>query len=1055
MDVVRPRLSWTLASEQRGQKQTAYQLVVAASPESLAQNHGDLWDSGKVNSDQTIHVEYAGKPLGTRMLCYWKVRVWDKAGQPSPWSQPAAWSMGLLKASDWDAQWIAYDPSQPAVTPHNGYHSDFAASADAVKWVAVNLGKDRKIDAVRLYPARPYDWADTPGFLFPIRFKIEAAQKTDFSDVKTLVDQTSADVPNPGAEAPIYRFEPISARHVRLTVTRLARRDGANFGFALAEMQVLSGPQSVGKLASVTALDSVELGGWSKAKLVDGRVLAEQGSDDGGSQQPATMVRKEFDVRGPIKRAIVSATGLGLYELRINGQRVGDQLLAPEWTRYTKRIQYQTYDVTGLLRGGRNAVGAQMSGGWWAGPLWVGRNNLGNARRCLLMRLDIELADGATQTVVTDPSWLATTAGPIRRAGIYFGETYDATKEMPGWDQPGFAAGGWPPVLVLPHPDETEKAALVAQCNEPIRVVKELRSVKMTEPKPGVYVFDMGQNMVGWCRLKANAPAGTKITLRHAEVLGDDGTIYTANLRGAAQVNEYTWRGGEAVLEPHFTYHGFRYVELTGLPSRPTEDAIVGRVFHSAVPVAGSFACSNELINKIMHCVEWVQRGNMHGVPTDCPQRDEREGWMGDIQAFSQTAIFNMDMAGFFTKWVPDIRDSQADNGQYPDVAPHPGDPNKNMHGAPAWADAGTIVPWRVYQNYADTRMLDQHFESAKRWVDFIHRNNTGLLWLNDRGDGDHGDWLNGDATAIPDYPRGVSAVPKEVFGTAFFAHSTEIMAKMAKVLGRNDDAAKYGKLFEGIKAAFNKEYVAADGRIQGDTQAGYALALHFNLLDESLRPKATEHLLEAIKKYKDHPSTGIQTTHRMMIELSRNGRHDEAYRLINLRTVPSWGYTVDMGATTIWERWDGYVKGVGRWGGFQNPDMNSFNHWALGSVGEWVWRELAGINPDEERPGYKHFTIRPRPGGDLTWVKARYDSIRGPITSEWKVADGRFQLLVEIPANTTATVYLPAKSAEAVTEGSTPAAKVENVKFVRMEDAAAVFDVGSGRYSFRAEVRP
>ncbi|MFH1006246.1 MAG: family 78 glycoside hydrolase catalytic domain, partial [Candidatus Latescibacterota bacterium] len=706
---------------------------------------------------------------------------------------------------------------------------------------------------------------------------------------------------------------------------------------------------------------------------------------------------------------------------------------------------------------GRNAVGAEIGGGWWTGPLVI-ESPLKNPRFCLLLRLDLELADGLSQTIVTDPSWQATSDGPIRRAGIYFGERYDATKEMPGWDQPGFSGIGWSPVQVLPHPDGAERAVLVAQCNEPIRVVKELRPVRMTEPRPGVYVFDMGQNMVGWCRLKVNAPAGTRIALRHTEVLDDEGTLYTANLRGAAQINEYICRGGEAVLEPHFTYHGFRYVEVTGLPGRPTEDTILGRVFHSAAPDAGHFTCSNDLINRIMHCVEWVQRGNLMSVPTDCPQRTERLGFLGDMQAFSQTAIYNMDMAGFFTKWVRDIRDSQLDDGRFPNLAPHPADLDwlawTNVEFAPAWSDAGTIIPWRMYQNYADTRMIEEHFASAKRWIAFVHGKNPDLLWRNDRG-GDYNDWLNGDMTALPDYPRGISAVPKEVFATAFFAHSTEIVAKMAGVLGRKDDAAKYDKLFGDIRAAFDREYVAADGRITGDTQAGYALALHFNLLDESLRPRAAAHLLEAIGKYRHHPSTGIQTTHRMMLELSRNGHHDEAWRLINLRTVPSWGYMVDMGATTIWERWDGYVKGVGSWGGFQDPNMNSLNHWALGSVGEWVWRELAGIKPDEDQPGYKHFVIRPRPCGDLTWVKACYDSIRGPITSEWKIAGSQFHLHVEIPANTTAAVCLPASNAEAVTESGAPAAMAEGVRCIRMEDGMAVVKVGSGSYDFQTKVGP
>jgi alpha-L-rhamnosidase len=529
-------------------------------------------------------------------------------------------------------------------------------------------------------------------------------------------------------------------------------------------------------------------------------------------------------------------------------------------------------------------------------------------------------------------------------------------------------------------------------------------------------------------------------------MLKDNGEIYTDNLRGAAQVLHYTCRGGQAVVEPHFTYYGFRYVEVTGLPSRPDKDAIVGRVFHSASPDSGEFACSSELVNKVMHCVNWVQRANMMSVPTDCPQRDERLGWMGDIQAFSQTAIFSMDMAGFFTKWASDIRDAQANDGRYPDVAPHFGDPNQCFSGAPAWGDAGTIVPWRMYQNYADTRILAQHFDSARRWVDFIHTANANLLWRKNRGN-DYNDWLNGDTLILKDYPRGISAIPKEVFATAFFAHSTEIVAHTAATLGRTDDAAKYGRLFESIKAAFSKAYVTADGHIKGDTQAGYALALHFNLLDDTLRPKATEHMVKAIEKYKSHVSTGIQSTHRMMLELSRNGHHDEAWRLINLRTVPSWGFMVDSDATTIWERWDGYVKGRG----FQDPGMNSFNHWALGSVGEWVWREVAGINLDENQPGYKHFVIRPRPCPGLTWAKGKYNSIRGPIISDWKIVDGCFVLHVVIPANTTATVYVPAANAEAVAEGILPAVTTEGVKFIRMEGNTAVFDVESGRYGFRA----
>ena len=1044
IDVLQPRLAWGLRSEERGQKQSAYRVLVASVPERLAADLGDLWDSGKVVSDQTIQVAYAGSALNTRQRCFWKVRAWDRNGQPTPWSGAATWSMGLLQPADWKAEWIAYRPPAPVISPHNGYHSALALTADTNKWVSVDLGAARAVGGVDLFPSRPYDRTpDTPGFLFPARFKVETALKTDFSDAVPAVDRTAADVPNPGTNALTYAFAPRSARYVRLTATRLTGCDTKNYAFALAELRVHSGGTNVAEKAAVTASDAIEAGGWAKMKLTDGRLFPDKGTPQ--VTPPATLLRKEFVLSGPIKHAAVSVTGLGLYELRINGRRVGDHVLAPEWTRYGKRIQYQTYDVTELLRDGANALGAQLCAGWWAGPLVI-RPLWPAPQYCLRMRLDIERADGTLQSVVSDGTWQATDAGPIRRSEIYYGEDYDATREQPGWDSPGFTAAGWIPALTLPCPDGAEGTVLVAQPNEPVRVVEELHPVRLTEPQPGVYVFDLGQNIAGWCRLKAAAPAGTVITLRHGEMLNDDGTVYTDNLRGLAQLNVYTWRGGEAELEPHFTYHGFRYVQVDGLPGRPAEDAVIGRVFHSDATAAGKFSCSDEMLNTIMRCSDWTQRANLMSVPTDCPQRGERLGWAGDIQIFSQTAIFNRDMAAFFSKWLYDVRDSQYGDGTFSDLAPIP-ERSGGIGGAPGWADAGTIIPWRVYVNYADTRMLAGHFDAARRWVDLIHRRNPGLLWLQSRGC-DHGDWLNGDTMLLDGYPKGVGAVPKEVLATAFFAHSAEIVSKMARALGREGEAERYAKLHEGIKAAFQRAFVSADGRITGDTQAGYALALDFGLVDGPLRSKAMASLLEAIKTYKGHPSTGIQSTHRMLLALSRNGQHADACRLASLRTVPSWAYMVEMGATTIWERWDGYVKGRG----FQNGGMNSFSHCAFGAIGEWVWRMLAGINPDETQAGYKHVIVRPRPGGGLTWVKSRYDSIRGPIVSEWTLAKGVFSLVVALPPNTTAAVFVPAKDAVTVTEGGLPAGQAKGVSFLRMEEGCAVYAVESGRYTFASD---
>jgi alpha-L-rhamnosidase len=875
MDVAQPRLSWQIRSGRRGERQTAYQVLVASTETRLRNNQGDLWDTGPVASDQSIQVAYGGRALVSRMRCHWKVRVWGRNGAASSWSAPASWTMGLLAPDDWQAKWIA--------------------------------------DA---------------------------------------------------AQAP----------------------------------------------------------------------------------KPAVLFRKTFELDSRVERATAYVTGLGLYELRINGRRVGENLLAPEWTSYSNRVQYQTCDVTGLLQRGANALAAVVGQGWFMGRLMGIAGDAYGAFPRFLLQLEVELADGRRQLIVTGPGWQSTTEGPIRAAGIYDGETYDARLENARWDTPGLEPPGWKPVRVLEPPP----ARLVWQRNEPIRVTGELKPVSLAEPKPGVYVFDFGQNMVGWCRLKASGAAGTMVTLRHAEMTNEDGTLYTANLRGAPQVDRFILRGaGEETFEPHFTYHGFRYVELTGQGRRPRLDSLVAKVIHSAAPEAGRFECSDPAINQLMRNILWTQRANLMGCPTDCPQRDERFGWMGDIQAFSQTAIFNMNLAAFLAKWLQDVRDDQAADGRFPDYAPHPGDPNAGASGAPAWADAGVIVPWRVYQNYADTRLLADHFDAARRWIDYIRRLNPELIWAKGRGN-DYNDWLNGDWIKQKDWPPKGGSVPNEVFATSFFAHSAELVGRMAEVLGRKDEALRYRGLAEKIRTAFNEKFVTPDGRIQGDTQAGYALALDFDLLPPELRPKAALRLVEGIRNYHGHLSTGIQTTHRAMFELTRCGYNDTAWQLLTNRTFPSWGYMLDNGATTIWERWDGYVKGRG----FQDPGMNSFNHWAFGAVGEWVWRNIAGINPDDAGPGYKHFVIHPRVCPGLAWARASYDSIHGPISSEWRIERGTFKLNIRVPPNTTASVFVPTAEPDAVTEGRTQAANAPGIELRRStEPGAAHYEVQSGRYSFSAPV--
>ncbi len=724
---------------------------------------------------------------------------------------------------------------------------------------------------------------------------------------------------------------------------------------------------------------------------------------------PSPMVRREFDLAELPSRAVLFASALGLYEARLNGQRVGDQVLAPEWTDYGRRVQYQAIEVTGLLQSGPNALGAILGQGWYAGRIGMaaGFHNVsrGVYGRCLgfIAWLHLEFPDGRIETVVTNGTWKATDRGPIRASDLLDGEVYDSRHEVRGWDAPGFDDSAWLKVRTLKGPE------LSPQVNEPIRVTRRIPAREIQEIGPGVRIFDCGQNVAGWCALRlSGADSGQEIVLRHGEVLNPDGTLYLENMRGAHPVDRFFCSGGgEEKFEPRFTYHGFRYVEISGLPPKPDSVEVTVCVVHSNPAETCTFASSDPVLDRVVDAIQWTQRGNMHSVLTDCPQRDERLGWTGDAQVFSQTAIFNMDMAAFLTKWMRDLREAQAEDGRFPDFAPHPYDPNQRFSGNPGWADCGVIVPWRMYVNYGDTEILKSMFEPARRYVEWSLRGNPDLIWKNARQMTPlwYGDWLNADTfVGLPDIPKSGGAVPKELYSTAFFAHSTELVSKMARVLGLAAEAEQFGDLAHRIRAAFNRAFVAEDGRILGETQAGYALALHFDILPEAIRKVAASHMVAALQPYRGSLSTGIQSTVRLMLELSRFGYHREAYAILMRSEMPSWRYMVEHGGTTIWERWDGWVEGRG----FQNPGMNSFNHYAIGAVGEWIYRTVGGINPDENAPGWKHFFVRPIPGGGLTSVSMGYQSIRGPIRSEWNLEQEVFSLKVSVPPNTTATVELP-----------------------------------------------
>jgi alpha-L-rhamnosidase len=686
------------------------------------------------------------------------------------------------------------------------------------------------------------------------------------------------------------------------------------------------------------------------------------------------------------------------------------------------------------LADGPNALGAVLGDGWFAGFVGFDPKHRGahyGARPQLLAQLNVEYEDGTTESLATEGLWRCST-GPILYSDLLMGESYDARREMPGWAEPGFDDSGWYGV----EAEEIGDTNLVAQPDEGIRVTEELEAKTVTEPESGRYVLDLGRNMVGWVRLKVEGEAGTRVTLRHAEALNPDGTIYTTNLRSARATDHYVLGGdGEEVYEPRFTFHGFRYVEVTGYPGGPQLEAVTGRVVHSATPRSGSFDCSSSLVNKLQENILWGQRGNFLSVPTDCPQRDERLGWMGDAQVFVRTASFNMDVAAFFEKWMVDVEDAQSPEGAFPDVAPLlKGSGLIDLTGgAPAWGDAGVIVPWTIYRTYDDTRIVERHYDAMARWMEYLHEANPDLIRKNRMGN-NYGDWLS---------PKG-DHTPKHLLATAYWAHDAKLMAEMAEATGRNEDAGEYRDLNERIKAAFEEAFVSPDGRIEGDTQTCYLLALHMELLPEELRSAAADHLVRTIEREDWHLSTGFAGVGYLCPVLTEAGYTDVAYRLLGNETYPSWGYTIKNGATTIWERWDGWTEA-----GFQSPNMNSFNHYSLGSVGEWLYRYVAGI--DLGAPGFGRIVIRPRPGGNLTHASGEYDSVRGRISSSWKIEDDRFVLETLIPPNTTATVHVP--STDDVSEGGRPVDEADGVEFLRAGEGETVLSVGSGRYEFEGRM--
>ena len=704
------------------------------------------------------------------------------------------------------------------------------------------------------------------------------------------------------------------------------------------------------------------------------------------------LLRKEFETRGPVKRALLYATAKGIAHLTLNGKDVSDDLFAPGWTEYKKRFNYRCYDVTAMLRKpGMQCMGGEVANGWFKGR--IARQHMGDGyghRTGLLAQLRIEYADGRIEEIVTDESWKSI-FGPTRQADFYDGETFDAQLEPKGWNRPGFDDSDWSQAFVLKQKLAPE-TQLTAYPAEPVRITGELKPIKQWQVAPGKVIYDFGQNFAGWVRLHVKGKAGCVVQMRFGEMVNLDNTLYIDNMRSAVCTDTYVMKGSRIeVWEPKFTFHGFRYVEVSGCPVPPSLDNVTGVVVGSDTTRVGQFDCSSEMVNQIYSNAVWTQRANFLEVPTDCPQRDERLGWTGDAQVFIRTAICNMDVAAFFTKWMNDLMDSQDSDGAFPNVSPDV----LSSKGGAAWGDAGVVCPWTLYQCYEDRDLLATMYPAMKRWVAYLKKTSNKLLCESTQC---FGDWLSIKADT-----------PRDVIRTAHFAYATDITRKAAEALGKKADAARYTKLFKEIRTVFNKAFVGRDGKIKGDTQTAYLMALRFGLLSPKQAEKAAKHLVADIRSKNMHSSTGFVGTGLIMSVLRDTGNLDVAYKLLENTTFPSWGYSVVNGATTIWERWNGWTKEDGP----GDVNMNSYSHYAYGAVVEWMFDTVAGI--DHGECGFQHFRLRPLPGGSLKHAEATYHSPYGTIRSAWRKRGKRMRYEVTIPANTQATIQLPVKDVAAV----------------------------------------
>ncbi len=1025
IDAAAPHLSWQSDSAERNWTQAAYEVLVASSDANLRSGKADIWDSGKVVSGESVGIAYGGAALESRRRYYWKVRAWDVAGQTSESAEAAWWETGLLHATDWKAKWIRWKNPQDDAD-RQGIRWIWLPGQDALAAVpktaatfrvAVKISEKPK-EAVLLLTTRGDFVAKVNGHEVDSKSRWTTFDRRNISD-QLVVGNNLIEVAVTASEPP--EFGPNAGATTAIAalaaLVKITRSNGSVMRF----------PTNEHWQASLEATPH-----WQQAQVV-AELTDKRLGDPGQLPQPAAYLRRTVTLSKKVQSARLYATALGSYRMFLNDSRVGDDVLTPDFTDYRKRVLYQAYDVTSLLVNGNNVIGAVLGDGWYgSGLTWVGMHFFSPPDR-FVAQLELDYADGSHDTVVTDESWKAA-ASPIVRSDIYGGEVYDARLEQAGWEKAGFDDVKWKAAVVADAPS----IAVTSQITAPTRVISTLAPKTVTPIANGAFIFDMGQNMVGWTTLKVKGAAGTKVRLRFAEILNPDGTIYTANLRNADATDEYTLRGGEdETFSPHFTFHGFRYVEMTGYPGTPGLDAIKGDVVSSVSgdPVA-KLETSSDLVNRMWSIGIWGQRGNFLSIPTDCPQRDERLGWMGDAGVFWRTGSYNFDTAAFSQKFVQDIVDAQTSQGAFTNVSPNTlpfggggtegtSAWNEGMVGAPGWGDAGVIVPWTTWVQYGDKAVIEQNWDAMQRWMEFIQSRNPDFLRAKGVGP-NFADWL------APD-----EHTNKDLLATAYWALIGHMMSQMAHATGKEADAKRYEDLVQNIRAAFQKAYIKDNGEVGTGTQTSYVVALYTKMAPPALEPMLVDKLIKDIEARNWHLSTGFLGTPFLLFTLADHGRSDVAYRLLLNDTYPSWGYMLSKGATTWWERWNGDTG---------DPSMNSYNHYAFGSVIAWVYRYAAGIDTMPDAPGFKEIVVHPHLDARMTSARAEYESIYGKIVSDWKgTPAGPFSLSVTIPANTSAKVFLPAIAGAHLTEGHNP---VET----QPENGSYVVKVGSGSYTFEVK---